>query len=148
MPGSCPETDNIESRKQRLKRMDETIRKVNELRDEDISNDESECNLAEQKKIRYRINEDNLLTREAIKAGKNSQVQKDLNHLEKELMKGNENPGIGRKSIGSGIIEHRARNGGRLYVREVDGVIEILGKSGKKKTNQQAVINRLTELYN
>jgi hypothetical protein len=46
-----------------------------------------------------------------------------------------------------GIVEHCARNGGRVYVREVDGVIEILGKSGKKKSNQQAVINRLKEIY-
>jgi putative component of toxin-antitoxin plasmid stabilization module len=72
-------------------------------------------------------------------------VQKDLNHLEEELAKGNGNPGIGRKPIGNGIIEHRGRNGGRLYVRESDGVIEIL--SGKKKSNQQFVINRLKEIY-
>lgn len=36
---------------------------------------------------------------------------------------------------------------GRFYVRESDGVIEILAKSGKKKSNQQFVINRLREIY-
>jgi len=63
------------------------------------------------------------------------------------LVQGNENPGIGRTYIGNGIIEHRGRNGGRLYIRESDGVIEILAKSGKKKSNQQFVINRLKEIY-
>ena len=60
-------------------------------------------------------------------------MQKDVNHLAEELAKGNEHPGIGRKHICKGIFEHRGKNGGRLYVREVDGVIEIMAKSGKKK---------------
>ena len=74
-------------------------------------------------------------------------MQKDINHLEEELAKGNDNPGIGRKLIGNDIIEHRGKNGGQLYVRESDSVIEILAKSGKKKSNQQFVINRLKEIY-
>ena len=74
-------------------------------------------------------------------------MQKDVNHLEEQLAQGNDNPGIGRKRICKGVIEHRGKSGGRLYVREVDDVIEILAKSGKKKSNQQFVINRLTELY-
>jgi len=52
-------------------------------------------------------------------------VQKDINHPEEELAKGNDNPGIGRKYIGNGIIEHRGKKGGRLYVRKSDSVIEI-----------------------
>ena len=55
-------------------------------------------------------------------------MQKDVNHLEEQLAKGNDNPGIGRKPI-------------------CKGVIEILAKSGKKKSNQQFVINRLKEIY-
>lgn len=44
-------------------------------------------------------------------------------------MVANKNPGIGRKPICKGGIEHRGKNGGRLYVRESDYVIEILAKS-------------------
>ena len=74
-------------------------------------------------------------------------MQKDINHLEEELAKGNNNPGIGRKYISKSIIEHRGKKGGRLYVRELDGVTEIVRKSGKKKSNQQFVINRLKQIY-
>lgn len=83
--------------------------------------------------IVYRIEEDAGLVRAAKEACKNTDVQKDINHLEEELGKGNNNPGIGRKSISKSIIEHRGKKGGRLYVRELDGVTEIVGKSGKKK---------------
>ena len=99
------------------------------------------------KEIVYRINEDAGLVRAAQDACKNADVQKDVNHLEEQLAKGNENPGIGRKSICKGVIEHRGKNGGRLYVRESDNGIEILAKSGKNKSNQQFVINRLKEIY-
>jgi len=40
-----------------------------------------------------------------------------------------------------------SKNGGRLYVRESNDGIEILAKSGKKKSNQQFLINRLNEIY-
>lgn len=104
---------------------------------ESISDSKSECNYAEQKKeIRYRIKEDPGLVRAAKEACENADVQKDVNHLEEQLAKGNENPGIGRKPICKGVIEHRGKNGGRLYVRESDDVIEILAKSGKKKSNK------------
>ena len=73
--------------------------------------------------------------------------KQQLIQIEEQLAKGNDNPGIGRKPICNGVIEHRGKNGGRLYVREADGVIEILAKSGKKKSNQQFVINRLKEIY-
>ena len=99
------------------------------------------------KGIVYIIKEDSALVQAAKEACKNADVQKDINHLEEELAKGNDNPGIGRKPIGNGIIEHRGKNGGRLYVRESDSVIEILAKSGKKDSNQQFVINRLKQIY-
>ena len=51
-------------------------------------------------------------------------------HLEEELAKGNDNPGIVHRPIGNGSIEYCGKNGGRLYVRESDSVIEILVKSG------------------
>ena len=94
-----------------------------------------------------KIKEDAGLVRAAKEACKNPDVQRDINHLEEELAKGNYNPGIGSKPIGNGIIEHRGKNGGRLYVRESESVIEILAKSGKKKINQQFVINKLKKIY-
>ena len=107
-----------------------------------------QCKLGENvKEIVSKIKEDAGLVRAAKEACKNADVQKDINHLEEELAKGNYNPGIGRKPIGNGIIEHRGKNGGRVYIRESDSVIEILAKSGKKKTNQQFVINRLKQIY-
>jgi hypothetical protein len=98
-------------------------------------------------KIVYRIKEDPGLIREAEKACKNKDVQEDGNHLEEQLAKGNDNPGVGCKYICKGVIEHRGKNGGRLYIRKVDDRIEIVGKSGKDKKNQQAVIKRLKEIY-
>ena len=99
------------------------------------------------KRIVYRIKEDSGLVRAAKEACKSANVQKDVNHLEKQLAKGNDNTGIGWKPICKGVIEHRRKNGGRLYVRESDDVIEILAKSGKNKSNQDFVINRLKEIY-
>ena len=93
------------------------------------------------KGIVYRIKEDPALVRTAKEAYKNADVQKITQKSR------NDNPGIGRKPICKGVIEHRGKNGGRLYVRESDDVIEILAKSGKKKSNQQFVINRLKEIY-
>jgi hypothetical protein len=60
---------------------------------------------------------------------------------------GKSGPGVGWRFICKGVIEHRGRNGGRLYVRRVGDIIEIVGKSGKDKKNQAFVINRLRELY-
>ena len=99
------------------------------------------------KGIVYKIKEDSALVRAAKEACKNADVQKDINHLETKVAKGNDNPGINCKSICKGVIEHHGKNGGRLYVWESDDVIEILAKSGKKKSNQQFVINRLKEIY-
>jgi hypothetical protein len=54
------------------------------------------------------------------------------------------NPGIGSIALGNGIMEHRASNRGRVIVREIkDDIVEILGKSGKKKKNQKCVIDRV-----
>jgi hypothetical protein len=108
---------------------------------------ELDGNVKAEKNVVYRIKKDFSLVGAAKEACKNADVQKDVNHLEEQLVQRNENPGIGRKPICRGIIEHRGKNGGRLYVREADGVIEILAKSGKNKKNQQFVINRLKEIY-
>jgi len=102
---------------------------------------------AEKKEIVNRIKEDSGLVRAAKEACKNVEVQEGINDLEEKLIQGHENPGIGRKHICKSVIEHPSKNGGRLYVREADGLIEILAKSGKKKSNQKFVINRLKEIY-
>ena len=99
------------------------------------------------KGIVSRIKKDAGLVHTAEEACKNVDVQKDVNHLEDQLAKGNENHGISSNPICKGIIEHRGKNGVRVYVRESDDGIEILAKSGKKKSNQQFVINRLKEIY-
>ena len=140
-----PKTESIEETQRYLSNIDEYIARMEESSD----SEEEQCEAIEQKKeIRYRIKEDPGLVRAAKEACKNSDVQKDVNHLEEELAKGNENPGIGRKPICKGVTQHRGKNGGRLYVRDSDdNEIEILAKSGKKKSNQQFVINRLKEIY-
>ncbi len=44
------------------------------------------------------------------------------------------NSGIGSKPVGEGITEFRAENGGRILARESEnGVVEIIGKSGKNR---------------
>ncbi len=140
-----PKTESVQETEKRIENIDEYIARMEESSD----SEEEECEATEQKKeIRSRIKEDPGLVRAAEEACKNMDVQKDINHLEEELAKGNENPGIGRKPICKGVIEHRGKNRGRLYVRESDdNEIEILAKSGKKKSNQQFVINRLKEIY-
>lgn len=95
------------------------------------------------KKLTSRIKESNKLIREAEKAGKSNQA--GIDKLTSQLQGGNMNPGIGTKSIGHGISEARGRDGSRVYFREINGVVEILGKSNK--ANQQSVINEIYNIY-
>ena len=96
-----------------------------------------------------RIDEDPGLVRAAEEVCNNMLVQVDVNRLADKLEEGHEQPGIGRQYLFGDVYEHRAKNGGRLYVneRKSENIIEILAKSRKKKTNQEFVINRLKELY-
>lgn len=88
-----------------------------------------------------RIKESNKLVKEAEVAGKSH--QKSIDHLTEQLSLGNKNPCIGTKPIGHGILE--ARDGERVYFREKNGEIEILGKSNK--ANQQVVINEILKVF-
>lgn len=98
--------------------------------------------------LKSRINEDDGLIRAAEKACKNKKVQADINRMEEQLAQGNMNPGIGSKPVGDGIMEHRGKNGGRILVRESEnGVVEILGKSGKRPANQQFVIDQAKKVF-
>ena len=61
------------------------------------------------------------------------------------LRKGNLNPGIGTKPIDNGFSEARAQDGSRVYFREINGNVEILGKSNKN--NQDVVINEIIKIF-
>jgi len=94
--------------------------------------------------LRSLISRDSRLVKEAEAAARSH--QRSLDALTEQLGKGNLNPGIGSKRLFGDVFEARARDGARVYFRQVsDDVIEILGKSSK--ANQQRVINILQELY-
>jgi len=75
----------------------------------------------------------------------NEMLRKEANTLIEQLSKGNMNPGIGTKPIGSGVFEARSKGGARVYFKKVANNIVIVGYSNK--ANQQAVINRVLELF-
>jgi len=100
----------------------------------------------ENKVIGSRVKKDPLLLRVAEDIGEKDSISRDVNHLIAELNKGNTNPGIGTKTVSTGLYELRGRNGGRVYYRESQkGKYEILGYSDKASQNR--VINRLKKLY-
>lgn len=109
-----------------------------------------QCELDENVKERkieivYRIKENPALVREAQRAGRDQDAQRSLNNLVEQLALGNQNPGIGTENVFKDVYELRGKNRARVYYREVDGKIEILGKS--VKSNQQKVINILKKMY-
>jgi hypothetical protein len=95
--------------------------------------------------IVYRIKENPALVREAQRAGRDLDAQRSLNNLIEQLSLGNRNPGIGTENVFKDVYELRGKNRARVYYREVDGKIEILGKS--VKNNQQKVIDILKKMY-
>jgi hypothetical protein len=113
------------------------------------SESESECPRDElrAKTIISIINTDSSLIRLAEEACKDQRVQKNVNHLQDELAKGNDNPGTHKKYLGNNVWKHRARGGGRLYTRKLGDKVEILAKSGKGPQNQAKGIKRVKELY-
>lgn len=91
-----------------------------------------------------RIKESAQLIREAKASGKSSQTS--LDGLIGQLSRGSMNPGIGTKPIGKGLSEARARDGARVYFRQLrDGTIEILGKS--IKNNQAKVLEEVLRRF-
>ena len=90
------------------------------------------------------IKKSRILVREAKAAGRSAQAS--LDRLVDQLMVGNLNPGIGSKSLGSGISYARSRDGARVFFRQSqDGAIEILGKATKK--NQATVIKEVLRQF-
>ncbi|MEW1689323.1 polymorphic toxin-type HINT domain-containing protein [Streptomyces sp. NPDC091263] len=92
------------------------------------------------------IHDDPLLVKAAKKAGKNEDAQADLDAMQKRLGEGNMNPGLGNGSLpGTGISYARSRNGARLFFRNTESGVQIVGKSSK--ANEDAVIARLKRIY-
>ena len=103
------------------------------------------CDLVE---IVSRIKEDNGLIKLAESAGKDKNIQKEINLMIEKLRLGNEQCGICRKTIFRDVKELRGKEGGRVYYRRADSKIEILGKSNKVRREEQKVINIFKKMYN
>lgn len=86
------------------------------------------------------------LTQEAVR---NQTVERELNHLVKELSKRNFEAGLGHPGhiSGTDIFYLRGDRGARLYYHKIgENSYEIVAKSAKGK-NQNQVINKLKEIY-
>jgi len=86
------------------------------------------------------------LTKDAVE---NQKVQKELDHLVKELTKGNFEAGLGKPGHikGTDISYLRGRNGARLYYHKTGKKhYEIVAKSSKGR-NQNQIISKIRELY-
>ncbi len=86
------------------------------------------------------------LTHNAVE---NQEVQRAIDHLTKELSKGNFEAGLGHPGHigGTDIFYLRARNEARLYYHKIGAnAYEIVAKSAKGR-NQDQVINKLREIY-
>jgi len=86
------------------------------------------------------------LTQEAVK---DPVIEREMNHLIKELSKGNFEAGLGHPGHIDGTKIHylRGRNGARLYYcRKGENDYEIVAKSAKG-TNQEKVIDKLRNIY-
>ena len=94
--------------------------------------------------------EDSPFTQRQSKA-MSEQARKDVQRLKDRLAKGISEPGIGRRPLQRGFVEHRARNGGRLIVKETgDNSFDIVGEfQGHKRGDAEnsRIINRLIDAY-
>lgn len=99
-------------------------------------------------KIRSSINKHKNLCDFAEEATNNRKVQKSIDHLTNELVKGNLEAGLGKPGHidNTNIFYLRARNGARLYYRRISNGYEIVGKSSKGR-NQDNVMNALRKIY-
>jgi hypothetical protein len=93
--------------------------------------------------IASKIGGDKVLSKLAAEVG--GVGQKGIDGLTAQLAKGNLNPGIGTKQLFGDILYARSRDGARVFFRQRQNGIEIVGKASKK--NEQQVIDRLKKLY-
>ncbi|GAC43743.1 hypothetical protein PPOP_3143 [Paenibacillus popilliae ATCC 14706] len=92
------------------------------------------------------IKKSNHLVNHAEKLSKRHDEQRQINHLTKELFKGNSNPGTGNRYLGFGRVhEARTSSGARLYFQNTRGGFDIVAKS--TKDNQKEVIKELRRMY-
>ncbi|MFC4032341.1 polymorphic toxin-type HINT domain-containing protein [Streptomyces polygonati] len=92
------------------------------------------------------IHDDPYLVKAAEAAGKNQRIQKEMDELVVQFRGGNTNPGLGNKSLaGTDISYLRGRNGGRVFFRNTDSGMQIVGKADK--SNESKVISRLMDMY-
>ncbi|MFF4831563.1 RHS repeat-associated core domain-containing protein [Streptomyces sp. NPDC001315] len=92
------------------------------------------------------IHDDPYLVKAAEAAGKNQRIQKEMDDLVMQFRGGNTNPGLGNKSLsGTDVSYLRGRNGGRVFFRNTDDGMQIVGKADK--SNESKVISRLTDMY-
>jgi RHS repeat-associated protein len=97
-------------------------------------------------KVSSTIGDDPILTKAAQQAGRNQRVQQEMDDLFSQLSQGNMNPGMGNKVVpGTDVHYARGRNGARLFFRNANGGIQVVGKADKG--NESAVIRRLAEIY-
>lgn len=99
--------------------------------------------------LKSAIKNDPALVRLAEDAASNQRIGLELDHLVKELSKGNFEAGLGRPGHvdGTDVFYLRGRNGARLYYHQVNpSTYEIVAKSAKGN-NQDRVIRKVREDY-
>jgi hypothetical protein len=94
-------------------------------------------------KIVSKIGNHPTLVKAAETAG--TSVQRGIDSLTSQLAKGNLNPGIGSKHLFKDIYYARARDGARVFFRQVGNTVEVVAKASKH--NEQQVINALKSIY-
>ncbi len=101
--------------------------------------------------IRSVIHDDNLLIKAADKVGKQGVLQREMDHLQEQLVRGNFMAGLGGKTLtGNGnsttdVSYARGKNGARLFYRTINQEIVIVAKCSK--ADEDKVIKRLRDLY-
>jgi len=94
-------------------------------------------------KMVSRIGDSPALSRLASKIS--GTIQRSIDDLSAKLAQGNMNPGIGTKHLFDDIFYARARAGARVFFRQGQAAIKILGKATKQ--TEQQVINALEAHY-
>lgn len=90
---------------------------------------------------------DQVLIRKSKETTENQKVEKEMNHLIKELIKDNLQAGIGKPEhiAGTDIYYMRGKRGARLFYRKTNYGYDIVGKAAKK--NEYGVKDRIIQLY-